>query len=165
MPDIARLELAGHDAGVGFDIGSLPLLHPMLILIERGKGQVHQFVCCHPVLREVGRGCVLAYAYAGEGLEFATVGPGGALENAAAIGDGNDQHASAAHRETAVIRDDGRGGRADVLENGAVWKVERAGGEIDLQNGVAKMKRMGRRDLYVGPGWPVWGVLRRGKGC
>ena len=48
----------------------------------------------------------------------------------------------------------------DVVEDSISGKIQRAGGEVDLQGAIAQVKRMRRGNIDIRPGGTVRAILR-----
>src|ERR1039458_3966921 len=78
------------------------------------------------------------------------IAPGGALQDAVAIGNGNDEDAGGGNGKSSVVSGDSGSCRSDASENGGFWKVERALGEVDLEGGGADLNGIGFGNGKVG---------------
>ena len=101
-----------------------------------------EFVGGHPVSARSAAVVCSPRRIAGEGGKAAHAAPGGALEDSGATGGGNDEDAGAGDGEFAVVGSDGGRGGVDVGEDSGEGKVERPGGDIDLEDGAADVERM-----------------------
>ena len=164
MPDFLGGEIADHDSLDGFNVGGEAFLDPVLgglvlvrILGHGWKCHVGELVGDGPVGGEFGCGSVLADAEACEAGPTVEVSPGGALQDAVTIGDGNDQDASGDNGKAAVVGGDGGGGSGDAGDDCGSRKIERAIGEVNLKKRGTDLDVVGFDDWEMRAGLGVEG--------
>ena len=149
-PDIPRLQLAGHHPCNRLNVGGLTLLHPMLIVVQRRKRHVHQFMGHHPVVGKIRSGCVLANANARESRESAHVAPCGALQTAVALlRRWNHQDSRPRYGKAAIVRNNRIDRRVDMCPDRVFRQVHRSAREIHLDHGVPGLDLPRVRDLHI----------------